>query len=307
MVWQLLGALGGGSHELGRRLLAIVPYLRALLAAQKPEHEDQLRRNVALHSVASGVDLVQASGRQLRAAQRGPRLDALSEADRAAGHQGQRQHDELSQQSFYIGDGIPTEIEEINFCPAVLADADFYLRRLVLGADEGVESDLSDEDFMSCIDDSEQASLGSLEVISLSDNMHLEFEVVSDDEIILELDSPHLLRLATVHCHMAQLRLAFGTWARATTLRRKAARRRLAKKKRLAADKEQATQSAMLDAASFMDECVADFIAASFILGQQREMTKKWHKHLALLGVPRDLASGYIAQAIEEAGCPTAS
>lgn len=303
MVWQLLGALGGGSHELGRRLLAVVPYLRALLAAQKPEREDKLRRNVALHSVASGVDLVQASGRQLRAAQRGPRLDALSEADRAAGgHQGQRQHDESSQQLFYIGDGIPTEIEEINFCPAVLADVGFDLRRLELGADEGVESDLSDEDFLSCADDSEQASLGSLEVISLRDNSNLEFEVVSDDEIILELDSPHLLRLATVHCHMAQLRLAFGTWARATTRRRKAARSRLAKKKRLAADKAQATESAMLDAASFIEECVADFTS-----GQRREMIKKWHKHLALLGVPRDLASDYIAQAIEEAGCPTES
>ena len=54
------------------------PILRgaALLEGLFPTPLEKLRRDVALHAAASGVDVETASARQLRAARRGPRLVA---------------------------------------------------------------------------------------------------------------------------------------------------------------------------------------------------------------------------------------
>jgi len=65
-------ALGDGA--VARRLAAVAPALAALLEGFMPTVSDKLRRDVALHSAAEGLDVVSASTRQLRAARRGPRL-----------------------------------------------------------------------------------------------------------------------------------------------------------------------------------------------------------------------------------------
>ncbi|CAK0873933.1 unnamed protein product [Prorocentrum cordatum] len=62
--------------QLGPRLAAAAPALEALLLDEPVEHTDVLRRNVALHSVAEGIDIVTASPAELNSAQRGPRLGA---------------------------------------------------------------------------------------------------------------------------------------------------------------------------------------------------------------------------------------
>ena len=48
--------------------------MRALAEGRRPSGLEVLRRSVASHAVAAGLDLVSATGRQLRMAQRGPRL-----------------------------------------------------------------------------------------------------------------------------------------------------------------------------------------------------------------------------------------
>ena len=89
---QSVLALGSGSLAVGQRLLASAPALRALLSGEQPSHGQRLRRNVALHAQAEGVDLLSAPMAVLRSAQRGPRLGAtkielhsVSAADEAAG------------------------------------------------------------------------------------------------------------------------------------------------------------------------------------------------------------------------------
>ncbi|CAK0892085.1 unnamed protein product [Prorocentrum cordatum] len=56
--------------QLGLRLAAAAPALEALLLDEPVEHTDVLRRNVALHSVAEGIDIVSASPAELNSAQR---------------------------------------------------------------------------------------------------------------------------------------------------------------------------------------------------------------------------------------------
>ena len=63
-----------GDEEVIQRLVAVAPALAALLQGRHPVTVDKLRRDVALHSAAAGIDVARASPRQLRAARRGPRL-----------------------------------------------------------------------------------------------------------------------------------------------------------------------------------------------------------------------------------------
>lgn len=69
-----VGLLLGGEADLADRVLSVVPHLRALVTSSPCPWEDVLRRNVALHAVADGIHVSTASTRELRAAQRGPRL-----------------------------------------------------------------------------------------------------------------------------------------------------------------------------------------------------------------------------------------
>jgi hypothetical protein len=65
----------GDEKELEAREAAARPALRELLAGQKPQHLNTLRRNVALHAEGDGGDILLAGPRALREAQRGPRLE----------------------------------------------------------------------------------------------------------------------------------------------------------------------------------------------------------------------------------------
>jgi len=65
-----------GEPVVGARLAACAPALAALLAGRTPCDLDRLRRNVAMHAVADGVDVGTAGLGELRAAQRKARLGA---------------------------------------------------------------------------------------------------------------------------------------------------------------------------------------------------------------------------------------
>ena len=65
-----------GEPVVGARLAACAPALAALLAGRTPCDLDRLRRNVAMHAVADGVDVGTAGLGELRAAQRKVRLGA---------------------------------------------------------------------------------------------------------------------------------------------------------------------------------------------------------------------------------------
>lgn len=66
-----------GNTDVLNRVLAVLPSLIALLEGRQPPFIDKLRRNVALHSKAIGLDLSCASASQLKTAQKGPRLDSF--------------------------------------------------------------------------------------------------------------------------------------------------------------------------------------------------------------------------------------
>ncbi|CAK0826409.1 unnamed protein product, partial [Prorocentrum cordatum] len=82
---DLAAALGatGADGELGRRLAAAAPALAALIRGEVPSAVERLRRNVAVHSEAEGIDLLDAGAAQLRVAQHGPRLGAKPAAPEA--------------------------------------------------------------------------------------------------------------------------------------------------------------------------------------------------------------------------------
>ena len=54
-----------GDDEVAVRVRALLPALTALVAGRPPSWIDRIRRNVALHAEAEGIDLVKASGREL--------------------------------------------------------------------------------------------------------------------------------------------------------------------------------------------------------------------------------------------------
>mmetsp|Transcript_44104 Transcript_44104/g.114713 ORF Transcript_44104/g.114713 Transcript_44104/m.114713 type:complete len:292 (+) Transcript_44104:131-1006(+) len=62
--------------EVADRVVALVPCLAKLVEGIQPDHEEILRRNVALHAVASGLKVSCAGGKELRHAQHGPRLES---------------------------------------------------------------------------------------------------------------------------------------------------------------------------------------------------------------------------------------
>lgn len=71
-----LRATSDDTNELQVRLLAGVPALSALVDGRPQKHDDVLRRNVAWHADAPGIDLANAPTCVLRRAQKGPRLEA---------------------------------------------------------------------------------------------------------------------------------------------------------------------------------------------------------------------------------------
>ena len=73
-----------GDGELQRRLQAVRPALGALVEGRSPAPEQRLRRNVALHARASGIDVAVAPAALLRQAQRGPRLRPEDNTDEVA-------------------------------------------------------------------------------------------------------------------------------------------------------------------------------------------------------------------------------
>ncbi|CAK0815126.1 unnamed protein product, partial [Prorocentrum cordatum] len=79
---QALGAVIG-DDEVAHRLQAMLPALQATLGGWAPSWLERLRRNVALHAEAQGVDIAAASAAELRSAQRGPRLERRAAADGA--------------------------------------------------------------------------------------------------------------------------------------------------------------------------------------------------------------------------------
>ncbi|CAK0838929.1 unnamed protein product, partial [Prorocentrum cordatum] len=79
---QALGAVIG-DDEVAHRLQAMLPALQATLGGWTPSWLERLRRNVALHAEAQGMDIVAASAAELRSAQRGPRLERRAAADGA--------------------------------------------------------------------------------------------------------------------------------------------------------------------------------------------------------------------------------
>ncbi|CAK0810459.1 unnamed protein product, partial [Prorocentrum cordatum] len=76
---DFVGALAGGDAELADRLLALAPALQDLLRGRLPSHVSVLRRNVALHSDASGVSIASAGVHALKSLQKGPRLECRQE------------------------------------------------------------------------------------------------------------------------------------------------------------------------------------------------------------------------------------
>eukprot|EP00419_Tripos_fusus_P026679 CAMPEP_0172718998 /NCGR_PEP_ID=MMETSP1074-20121228/75251_1 /TAXON_ID=2916 /ORGANISM="Ceratium fusus, Strain PA161109" /LENGTH=159 /DNA_ID=CAMNT_0013544299 /DNA_START=62 /DNA_END=538 /DNA_ORIENTATION=+ len=60
--------------ELAQRLAVVAPALLALISGSQPTYKQKLARNVALHAVAKNLDIAAATTSQLRAAQKGPRL-----------------------------------------------------------------------------------------------------------------------------------------------------------------------------------------------------------------------------------------
>ena len=77
-------AVVAGCDEVGQRLRALLPALRKKLAGRAPTWLETLRRNVALHADAEGVDLATAGGAALKRAQKGPRLEARLAAERGS-------------------------------------------------------------------------------------------------------------------------------------------------------------------------------------------------------------------------------
>ncbi|CAK0809752.1 unnamed protein product [Prorocentrum cordatum] len=70
-----------GSGEAAQRVQALLPALLSRLAGRCPAWLDVLRRNVALHSDAAGMNIATAGASELRRAQRGPRLESQAEWD----------------------------------------------------------------------------------------------------------------------------------------------------------------------------------------------------------------------------------
>ena len=82
---EALGSLVDGS-EAAQRVRALLPALLAKLEGRPPSWLESLRRNVALHASAEGVDVSTASASELRRVQHGPRLEArLGEAAEEGG------------------------------------------------------------------------------------------------------------------------------------------------------------------------------------------------------------------------------
>jgi len=79
-----------GCDEVGQRLRALLPALRKKLAGRAPTWLETLRRNVALHADAEGVDLETAGEAALKRAQKGPRLEARLAAERGSAGEGTR-------------------------------------------------------------------------------------------------------------------------------------------------------------------------------------------------------------------------
>ena len=65
-----------GDAEVSQRLRALLPALLAMLRGVPPTWLERLRRNVALHADASGIDVAAAGAAVLRQALSGPRLEA---------------------------------------------------------------------------------------------------------------------------------------------------------------------------------------------------------------------------------------
>ena len=65
-------------EEVRMRLLASAPALAAQVRGTPVDHTDKLRRNVAQHSKAKGLNLLEATASALRKAQKGPRLDTVA-------------------------------------------------------------------------------------------------------------------------------------------------------------------------------------------------------------------------------------
>ncbi|CAK0822807.1 unnamed protein product [Prorocentrum cordatum] len=65
-----------GDAEVAQRLRALLPAFVATLHGMEPTWLEKLRRNVALHAEALEIDVALAGARELRRAQRGPRLEA---------------------------------------------------------------------------------------------------------------------------------------------------------------------------------------------------------------------------------------
>ncbi|CAK0794954.1 unnamed protein product, partial [Prorocentrum cordatum] len=65
-----------GDAEVAQRLSALLPAFVATLHGVEPTWLEKLRRNVALHAEALEIDVAIAGARELRRAQRGPRLEA---------------------------------------------------------------------------------------------------------------------------------------------------------------------------------------------------------------------------------------
>ncbi|CAK0841422.1 unnamed protein product [Prorocentrum cordatum] len=79
-----------GCNEVAPRLRALPPALRETLAGPAPTWLETLRRKVALHADADGVDVATAGEAALKRAQKGPRLEARLEAERGSAAVGAR-------------------------------------------------------------------------------------------------------------------------------------------------------------------------------------------------------------------------
>ena len=64
-----------GNADIAERIEAVLPVLEAQLDGKQPSFVQKLRRNVALHAAATGICIPKASLKQLRGAQKGPRLE----------------------------------------------------------------------------------------------------------------------------------------------------------------------------------------------------------------------------------------
>ena len=72
------------NDEICERIMALLPALAALVTGRRPGFEARLRRNVALHSEAAGMNVANANLKQLRCAQAGPRIEGRAYSEDAA-------------------------------------------------------------------------------------------------------------------------------------------------------------------------------------------------------------------------------